>query len=91
MPIIEQTQVHHFKSLGSIRKKCILCIEQGYIHLIKNDSKDISNVTKDFYLKINAVLLYSEKKCILISQKYLFFSTLKIIYFFLEHQISILE
>ncbi len=35
-----------------------LVIKQGSIKLIKSDSKDIYNVTKDFLIQINADLFY---------------------------------
>ncbi len=30
-----------------------ICIQQGHIKMIKSDTKDISNVTKDVYFNIN--------------------------------------
>ncbi len=41
-----------------IHKSVLVFIQQGHIKLIKNDSKDMYNVTKRFIFQINAVLLF---------------------------------
>ncbi len=64
-------------------------IHQGCTKLMKSDSRDIYNVTKDVLLTFLFIKEYWQIKCITVSKKYLLaqlFSEM-----FLEQQISILE